>query len=199
MKQAEQYPDALCVVDGDGEHSYQDMMQDAKAMAFSLKESGAAYGSRVLVSCDGKAHYLSMEIACWLLGAIFVPVEENASDDRITGIYKETDPVLFVSNRRLESDALCRITVSYEKILSADPENGMSYYSPKADDTAEILFTTGTTGKSKGVELTHANDVALAENVAEGVHMREGNRELIPLPISHAHAIRTIYALYLRH
>ena len=33
MKQAEQYPDALCVVDGDGEHSYQDMMQDAKAMA----------------------------------------------------------------------------------------------------------------------------------------------------------------------
>lgn len=37
MKQAEQYPDALCVVDGDGEHSYQDMMQDAKAMAFSLK------------------------------------------------------------------------------------------------------------------------------------------------------------------
>ena len=149
--------------------------------AFLSGYDAGAYGSRVLVSCDGKAHYLSMEIACWLLGAIFVPVEENASDDRITGIYKETDPVLFVSNRRLESDALCRITVSYEKILSADPENGMSYYSPKADDTAEILFTTGTTGKSKGVELTHANDVALAENVAEGVHMREGNRELIPL------------------
>lgn len=199
IEQARQYPDFLCIVDEDGEHTYREMMRDAEVMAAALRNRGVVPGNRVLASCDGKAHYLALEIACWLVGAIFVPVEEDAADDRILSIYVETDPVLLVAEREMESEALRGITVPYGKLLAGEWDRDAVFYSPGCEETAEILFTTGTTGKSKGVELTHANDAALAENVAEGVHMREGNRELIPLPLSHAHAIRTIYALYLRH
>ena len=65
---------------------------------------------------------------------------------------------------------------------------------PGADDTAEILYTTGTTGASKGIEITHRNNLALAENVAFGTEMREGNVELIPLALSHSHGLRSVYA-----
>lgn len=65
---------------------------------------------------------------------------------------------------------------------------------PASDQIAEILFSTGTTGKSKGIVLTHGNDIALAENVMYGVQMKKGNVELIPMPLSHSHGLRRTYA-----
>ncbi len=65
---------------------------------------------------------------------------------------------------------------------------------PASGQIAEILFSTGTTGKSKGIVLTHANDIALAENVMFGVQMKKGNVELIPMPLSHSHGLRRTYA-----
>ena len=174
---AKNSPDALCIVDADGEHTYGQMMRDAEGAAAFLRAKGADLERCVIASYDGKAHYLSLEIACWLIGAIFVPVEDDAADERILSIYQETDPVLFVSDRKPASEDLNRITASYVELSEGEPVRDAVYYVPTGEETAEILFTTGTTGKSKGVELTHANDVALAQNVAEGVHMRDGNRE----------------------
>lgn len=65
---------------------------------------------------------------------------------------------------------------------------------PASNQIAEILFSTGTTGKSKGIVLTHGNDIALAENVMYGVQMKKGNVELIPMPLSHSHGLRRTYA-----
>ena len=65
---------------------------------------------------------------------------------------------------------------------------------PEGEDVAEILFSTGTTGKSKGIVLTHTNDTALAENVICGVSMKPDNVELVPMPLSHSHGLRRTYA-----
>lgn len=65
---------------------------------------------------------------------------------------------------------------------------------PEKDDVSEILFSTGTTGKSKGIVLTHGNDVAIAENVCTGVKMKPENVEMIPMPTSHSHGLRRTYA-----
>ena len=56
------------------------------------------------------------------------------------------------------------------------------------------MFTTGTTGVSKGIELAHKNVVAVAENVIDGVEMEKDNVELIPVPLSHSHGLRRYYA-----
>ena len=65
---------------------------------------------------------------------------------------------------------------------------------PAGGDVAEILFSTGTTGKSKGIVLTHTNDTALAENVMFGVRMKTDNVEIVPMPLSHSHGLRRTYA-----
>ena len=57
-----------------------------------------------------------------------------------------------------------------------------------------FLYTTGTTGVSKGIEVTHSNNIALAENVKYGTEMKADNIELIPLPLSHSHGLRCCYA-----
>ncbi len=62
------------------------------------------------------------------------------------------------------------------------------------DMLSEILFSTGTTGKSKGAMLTNKANVANAQNIIDGVRMEQDAVELIPLPINHAHGLRTSYA-----
>jgi len=69
----------------------------------------------------------------------------------------------------------------------------MSFTFPRVEDTAKLLYITGTTGVSKGIEITHANNIALAENVKYGTQMKENNVELLLVPISHSHGIRCCY------
>ena len=65
---------------------------------------------------------------------------------------------------------------------------------PQPDETAEILFSTGTTGKSKGIVITHGNNVAIAQNIACGCEAKPDNVEIIPVPLSHSHGLRTAYS-----
>lgn len=53
-----------------------------------------------------------------------------------------------------------------------------------------LLFTTGTTGSSKGVVMLHRGEVGIAGNVIEGTSMKKGNVEIIPMPLNHSFGIR---------
>ena len=65
---------------------------------------------------------------------------------------------------------------------------------PQREAVCEILFSTGTTGREKGIVITHANNLALAENVIFGVEMEADNIEMIPSPMNHSHGLRRYYA-----
>lgn len=56
------------------------------------------------------------------------------------------------------------------------------------------MYSTGTTGKAKGIVITNQNNIAVAENIIFGTKMTEDNVELVPMPMSHSHALRTCYA-----
>jgi long-chain acyl-CoA synthetase len=60
---------------------------------------------------------------------------------------------------------------------------------PDGKDLADILFTTGTTGASKGVALTHDTLCATEENLRVGCGYRESTVMVAPSPLNHAHAI----------
>lgn len=185
-------PNRLCIVDADGEHSYKSTMEISARFAAVYSRLGIARGSRILVECNQKASYIAADAACWITGCVFVPFESRSHADRVKAIADEVGPALIIAD---SSYSLACPTISYaellEKSIGVEPSelpiiNG--------DDTAEILFTTGTTGKSKGIEISHSNNVAIAENIIFGTEMKAGNVELIPLPASHSHGLRTTYA-----
>lgn len=70
--------------------------------------------------------------------------------------------------------------------------------SPAEDELAELLFTTGTTGKPKGVMLTYKAVYHILTNTIEGIGIREDDILLLPLPLNHSFALRVLRAVLYR-
>lgn len=215
-------PDRLCAAGPSGSCTWGELCVRAVRAALTLcGQFSAGEGDCVAVECTQDARYLILDLACNLLGAVFVPTEAGAAAQRARMILEETQAKLYI--RRTAGDAPCLAgtpeismeafaercaeTSVPEQLLSpaagaagADGETPDLPFLPQPlrfpalEETAEILYTTGTTGKSKGIEITHANNLALAQNICGGTGMREHNVEFVPLPLSHSHGLRCCYA-----
>ena len=187
------YPQRLCVADATIELTYSDMWECITGFANELCKYGLCKGDCVVVECNQSVNYFVCEMAVQLAGGIFVPIEKNAALTRIEEIAAETDAKIHIANRICESlNKIKHIDISEAVVhRSAAAVNASKF--PAGEDIAEILFSTGTTGKSKGIVLTHRNDTALAENVKYGTAMKPDNVELIPMPLSHSHGLRRTY------
>ena len=189
---AEKQPDALFAADSKGnEYSYKAAWNKIKCIAFKLKNFyGVAAGQSIMVECNQDVPYLLVDMACQLIHAVFIPIEGDASYDRKKDICFETGSVLYIYQKQ----ALDLINGAEYCILLDCQDEISDFDFPAGDETAEILYTTGTTGKSKGIVISHIADIALAENIKYGADMPQGNVEIIPVPVSHSHGLRCCYA-----
>ena len=184
----------LFLIDDSGEYSYNDIWNATKNLAQIFKNEHLQVGDRVMVECTQNVEYLVSYFACNLNGYIFVPLERGASENSVRRILKETESKIFVTWRSFDLSVKI-IKYSLKNLITA---NLYEFEFKSGNDTAEILYTTGTTGKSKGIEILNINNIALAENIAYGTEMKEDNIEWIPLPFSHSHSLRCLYANLLR-
>lgn len=186
-------PDKLCMADTNAELSYSDAWACLAGFSDVLSREGLKHGDCVIVECNQSVNFFVCEMAIQLAGGIFVPLEKNATVARMSEIADETGAGIYISNKCVsELENLKHVDIA-EAIRNKKTVDVNDVVFPQEDDVAEILFSTGTTGKSKGIVLTHRNDTALAENVKYGTEMKENNVELIPMPLSHSHGLRRTY------
>ena len=191
---ASKCPDRLCLADDAGKVTYRQYAEKIDRLAGFFLSQGIADGDRVVVEACQSIDYLSVELALQRIGAIFVPLEHNCAPEKLSAIAARVDAAALVACRPEGMDAPRRW--SFDELAAqagaAAPYAGDQW--PQAAAYSEILFSTGTTGKEKGILLTHANDIALAENVIHGVEMAADNVEMIPSPMNHSHGLRRYYA-----
>ena len=191
---AEATPDKLCLADDSGKVTYKEYAEKILRYAAVLHKRQLAKGDAVVVEACQTIDYLAIELALQLIGAVFVPVEHNCAVDKIRGFGQRAHAKGVIACA--ENDYEVEVFFTFDSI-NAEAENGELYSVsalPAASDVSEILFSTGTTGKEKGIVLTHANDIALAGNVINGVEMEKDNVEMIPSPMNHSHGLRRYYA-----
>ncbi|MGN0038351.1 MAG: class I adenylate-forming enzyme family protein [Coriobacteriales bacterium] len=185
-------PQALFCADPQASYTYAQGWSWARRIASALLERGLKAGDYLVVECTQDTRFLLLDMGAELAGVVFVPFERRAAQARVDDICAEVEPALVVLDSEYNTSAPA---VGFDELLAqaqGAPEAELPF--PAADDLAEILYTTGTTGKSKGIECTHRNNIALAENIMYAVQMRPGSVELLPLPINHSHGIRCCYA-----
>ena len=189
QKFAKETPSKSAVIVNDEVCSYETLaLYNRKAAAF-LEAKGVKAGDRVIVEADHILPYIYVWYGIQLLGATFVPLEKNTPSNRIAEIAKELEAntvITLTARDDLEGSwGLAEIMPEIEAVA-----DGFDAAEPDENSLAEILFTTGTTGKSKGVMVSYSNQINIALAGIETTNIKSDNVWLIPTPMNHAAGLR---------
>ncbi|MCZ7413618.1 amino acid adenylation domain-containing protein [Streptomyces sp. WMMC897] len=164
-------PDAIAVREPDGrELTYAALLAAARAQAAALSAQGVRPGYRVAVECGYGGSYVVSLLAAWLLGAVAVPLDPAAPAERRGYQVRQADCRAVVSDEA-RSDGVVRAAVAE---VAATPPPGAEAGPP----AAYILFTSGSTGLPKGVEIEHAGLLNMLDYFSDALGLGPGDRML---------------------
>lgn len=154
-------------------------------------EHGVRRGDRVAVVASNGIELPVALLAVAVLGAAAVPLDPTAGADERAFVLEHAEPrvVLVASDLRAAIEPLVAPLAAIElEVLVASAQGEPPDERGLAVETAIVLYTSGTTGRPKGVSLTHANLLANARAMARRFGL-EGTTQLAMLPLYHAHAL----------
>jgi len=193
-QQARALGDRPAIVDGSTTLTFADLAERVDEAAGALIGGGIQKGDRVAIWAPNIWEWIVCALAIHSVGAVMVPI--NTRYKGIEAVYlleNSGAKVLFTVTGFLDVDyvALLRGTdVELEFLASASEVSPTAAKERAAsvdpDDVADVLFTSGTTGKPKGAMCTHSQNLRVFDQWSSIVGLREGDRYLVVLPFFHS-------------
>lgn len=189
-----QQPDAaVFLVEPNGtEITYGTLRAEVAGTMAALAQAGVAPGDRVLCQMAKSTSGLILYLATVAAGAIFVPLNPAYRGAEIDYFLEDAAPALLILD---DSTWAAAPLADARAIPVARPETlitrggPLSPVSREADDLAAILYTSGTTGRSKGAMLSHDNLLSNALCLRDLWRFEASDRLLHALPIFHTHGL----------
>ena len=188
-------PDGSCL-------SYEGLDRASARYAALLGDLGVSIGDRVAVQMGKSIEMLMLYLGCLRAGAIFLPLNPAYTAGELAYFLSDAEPALLVCDPAREAEALVLAEAAHVHVetlgedgdgslplLAATMPHSFATVARDGDDLAAILYTSGTTGRSKGAMLSHAN---LASNALTLVdHWRFTCEDVLlhALPIFHTHGL----------
>lgn len=172
--------------------TFGDIDARSNAMARVLAARGLTRGDRLGFFLPNCVEFLDVFLACVKLGVIVVPINVLYREREITHILSDAEPRAIVTTAELAQFIPAGSTVWNVAELSAaasEQDTTRVWTAIDGDDPAAIVYTSGTTGKSKGAVLTHNNFAANALNVVMCWRITSEDRYLAVLPLFHVHGL----------
>ena len=185
------------ILSGQDDWSYAELLLQINRAAVELAAIGADAGDRVLVQLPKSSENLALYLACLKLGLVYVPLNTGYTAAELDYFVSDAEPVLYVGEQH-RSDLVSATLQPRDAERLLVFNNGASTSDDLAipltavratDDLAAILYTSGTTGRSKGAMLSHGNLASNAHALSEEWGWQASDVLLNALPIFHVHGL----------
>ena len=176
-------PEKLAVKSGKKSATYLQLCQRILGARDYFKSQLSQDEGHVVVLAAGKQiEFVYAYFGAHLAGLKVVPIDAATNPTRLDYIVKQTHANLLVGFDDSEQDVIKARLKDFAELFA---EFTIPSF-PETTQIADILFTTGTTGKPKGVPLTYENEAAAARNINEYIGNTQDDIELLALPVSHS-------------
>ncbi|MCH2075638.1 MAG: malonyl-CoA synthase [Rhodobacteraceae bacterium] len=178
--------------------SFRDFVSRAAQMAHVLAELGLAPGDRVVVQASKLVDTIALYAGAVQAGAVYLPLNTAYIAAEVAYFVGDAAPRLIVCDPKDEATIAGD---SGAKVLTLAPEGGSLSAMADAmpvlfetaergpDDLAALLYTSGTTGRSKGAMMTHDNLLSNAKSLTDLWQITDADRLVHALPIFHTHGL----------
>jgi acyl-CoA synthetase (AMP-forming)/AMP-acid ligase II len=201
------FPDREAIISESGRWSYKQWESNSNKRARALARHGIKKGDHVATLFFNGHEVLETFLALLKLGAVIVPLNVRHSSNELSFILDHSDATAIVFSHEFESTIVaikhelpkvkqyfyCGINSPDDMIefgKNFENESGEDLNTEiEENDIAFILYTAGTTGRPKGVLLSHSNWIWTATNAALDADVQSGDRALLVFPLYHAGAI----------
>lgn len=189
---AKSQPEKPAVVFKKEELTYREFADRIVRCGALLSSLGIKRGDRVLYSAISKPETVVLYLGIQYVGAVAVSLDKNLTEHAGYDIYTDTGAALYITDRSQGDYAEKMNLFSLRKLYSVCAEVYLPYHRPNNEDIAEMIFTTGTTGKPKGVMLSYRAVYQISKNTINGIGILPEDRVLVPLPLNHSLALREL-------
>ena len=196
-------------VDGGQEYTYASFKHKCLELSHMFNRYGVGAQDKVAILSQNMPNWTVAMFSCVPFGRVTVPILPDSSENEVTNILTHSEcKAIFVSKRllpKVSEAARQKMTLvvdieTFEIIHKDDSAFTCDGHGadPQADDLASIIYTSGTSGKAKGVMLSHRN---FCQNIIAAYHAFKATKKdvwLSILPMSHTYemAFSVLYPLY---
>jgi acyl-CoA synthetase (AMP-forming)/AMP-acid ligase II len=190
---ARERPHELALAMGDLRLTFEDVDERSNRCARHLESVGAGEGTRIAVLDTNSPHTVLLAFAAAKLGAVIVPLNWRLAPPELVGVLEDARaPVLFHGVQFADAAAeIASRLPTLRAVLRSDDQRLLQFPADdpgfSGDDETVIfqLYTSGTTGRPKGVLTTNGNFAALADQAPRAWSLNESSRSLVAMPLFH--------------
>lgn len=192
---AEVNPRGLAIVQGDEQHGWPDYVERVARIAGGLRARGLQPGQHVAMMFLNAPAFLETILATWWAGGVVVPINTRLAWEEVRYILENSEAPMFVTDETFAQlaglagqhvasvrDAFVLDPTTRGQLAANDP---LTASDPAAADLAGVFYTGGTTGRPKGVMLTHGAFVLAGLTQERELSMDERSVYLHTSPLFH--------------
>ena len=192
IDRASAWRDRVAVSDGAGTHTYSDLLDGSERTVARLLDGKTDLDeARIVFMVEPSFDYVRVQWAIWRAGGVAVPLCLTHPAPELEYVLDTTTPVMAIASSGYADLLRPLADARGIRFLLVEEMNDDPVPLPRVepDRRAMILFTSGTTGRPKGVVTTHANIQAQIISLVEAWEWGRDDRILLTLPLHHIHGI----------
>jgi len=191
---------ALFILSNQKSITFGEAFKQTQKLAAVIVALGVEQGDRVAAQVDKSPTAVLLYLACLQVGAVYLPLNPSYTQTEIDYFLQDAEPRLFVHRPEITPDIDGDLVHIVLATLGAEGEGSLTQNlagiepllkiaSVTASDLAAVLYTSGTTGRSKGAMLTHANLSSNCQALVDCWQFDHQDVLIHALPIFHIHGL----------